>query len=203
MENYKSNSHKSKEEQKRRTPEKKVQKVVTGTVKTKKKSEVRKFADVLVSEDIEHVKSYIWMDVLIPTIKNTIAEIVKNSVDMILFGETRKSNKRPSASKVSYNRYYEEPNGRREYSAKARTGFDYDDIVFDNRADAESVLDAMNDIIEQFNIVSVADLYDLADVSTTNYATNKYGWTDISGAKAVRLSNGDYMLKLPRALPID
>ena len=61
MEDYKSNSHRSKEELKK----KEVGKVVTGEVKTKKKTEVRKFADTFISEDIANVKSYILMDVLI------------------------------------------------------------------------------------------------------------------------------------------
>lgn len=60
----------------------------------------------------------------------------------------------------------------------------------------------MNDIISQYGVVSVLDLYDLADVSTDNYAANKYGWTDISGCKAIRVRDG-YILKLPRALPLN
>ena len=39
MEEYKPNSHKSKEEQKNLVPEKRVEKVISGTVKSKKKSE--------------------------------------------------------------------------------------------------------------------------------------------------------------------
>mgnify|MGYP000019511991 CR=1 FL=1 len=35
----------------------------------------------------------------------------------------------------------------------------------------------MNEIIAQYEVVSVADLYDLANVSNDNYAANKYGWT--------------------------
>ena len=45
-------------------PTKKVEKVVKGTVKKKKKSEVSKFKDVFISEDANSVKNYIFMDVL-------------------------------------------------------------------------------------------------------------------------------------------
>lgn len=183
--------------------EKRLEKVVTGTARTRKKSEMRKFADVFISEDATSVKSRIVMDILVPTIKTTISEIVKTSIDILLFGESRRSDRRSVASKVSYSRYYNEPNDRREQIVgRSRNSFDYDDIVFSSRGDAEAVLSAMEDSINQFGIVSVGDLYDLAEISTNNYAINNYGWTDLRSADIVRLRTGEYIIKLPKALPI-
>lgn len=82
MEEYKPNSHKSKEEQKDLVPEKRVEKVISGTVKPKKKSEMQKFADVFISEDVNNVKSYIVMDVLVPAIKKAISDIVTNAAGL-------------------------------------------------------------------------------------------------------------------------
>ena len=48
MEDYKSNSDKSRQEQK---SEKKVEAVITGTAKTRKKGDMQKFADVFIAED--------------------------------------------------------------------------------------------------------------------------------------------------------
>ena len=202
MEEYKSNSHKAREERKETLPEKKVEKVISGTAKSKKKNELKKFADVFISEDANNVKSYILLDVLVPAVKKAISDIVTNGIDMILYGESGRTKKNSTASKISYRSYYEKENNRRDYTnQRARSGFDYDEIIFENRGDAEAVLDAMNDIISQYNVVSVLDLYDLADVSTDNYTAKNYGWTDISGCKAVRVNDG-YVLKLPRALPL-
>ena len=205
MEQYGPNSHKSKETQKEGAapPDKKVEKVISGSAKPKKKGEMQKFADVFISEDVGNVKSYILMDVLVPAIKKAISDIVTNGIDMILYGETGRTRKASSGTKVSYGKYYDrEPDRRRDRSISSRGGYDYDDIVFETRGDAEKVLDSMNDIISQYGVVSVLDLYDLADVSTDNYAANKYGWTDISGCKAIRVRDG-YILKLPRALPLN
>ena len=200
MEEYKPNSHKSKEEQKNLVPEKRVEKVISGTVKSKKKSEMQKFADVFISEDVNNVKSYIVMDVLVPAIKKAISDIVTNGIDMILYGETGKSKKNSTASKVSYQKCYD--SGKKDYTApKSRTSYEYDELLFETRGDAESVLDAMNEIIAQYEVVSVADLYDLANVSNDNYAANKYGWTDIAGCRAVRVRDG-YILKLPKPTPV-
>jgi len=200
MVEYKPNSHKSKEE---RIPERKVEKVVSGTVKPKKKSNIQKFADIFISEDVSNVKSYILLEVLVPAIKKAISDIVTNGIDMILYGG-RTINKSSTASKVSYQRYYDRTDEqRRNYStSSARNGFDYDELIFPTRGDAEAVLDAMNEIISQYGIVSIMDLYDLANVSTDNYQLNRYGWTDISGCKAIRVRDG-YILNLPRPLPIN
>lgn len=200
MEEYKPNSHKSKEERKELIPEKRVEKVISGTVKSKKKSEMQKFANVFISEDVKNVKSYVVMDVLIPAIKKAISDIVTNGIDMILYGEAGKSKKTSTASKVSYQKYYD--GGKKDYaSAKNRTSYEYDELLFETRGDAERVLDAMNEIIARYDVVSVADLYDLADVSNDNYAANKYGWTDIAGCRAVRVNDG-YILKLPKPTPL-
>lgn len=202
MEEYKPNSHKYKEDQNRSAPEKKVEKVIAGTVKSKKKSEIRKFTDVFISEDIDNVKSYILLDVLIPAIKKAISDIVTNGIDMILYGETGKIKSNSTASKVSYRSYYDGRNGRRDYSSiRTKIGYNYDDIIFDNRGEAEDVLLRMDELISTYGLVSVADLYDLVGV-TGNYTDNKYGWTNIRSASVIRVRDG-YMLKLPKALPLD
>lgn len=153
-----------------------------------------------ISEDVNNVKSYIVMDVLVPAIKKAISDIVTNGIDMILYGEAGKSKKNSTASKVSYQKYYD--GGKKDYAApKSRTSYEYDELLFETRGDAESVLDAMNEIIAQYEVVSVADLYDLANVSNDNYAANKYGWTDIAGCRAVRVRDG-YILKLPKPTPL-
>ena len=54
---------------------------------------------------------------------------------------------------------------------------------------------------EAYQVVSVADFYDLVGVSG-NYTDNKYGWTDIRNASVIRVRDG-YMIKLPKALPLN
>lgn len=183
--------------------EKNVVPVVSGVAKTKKKSEVKKLTDIFIAEDISNVKSYVVMDVLIPAVKKAISEIVSNGVDMILYGESGRNKKHGTASKVSYGGFYKNERDRRDHrDTRLRSGLDYDDIIFDARGDADAVLTAMDEIIDKYTFVTVADLYDLAEVSTNNYALNKYGWTDIRTAQVVRVRDG-YMIKLPRALPLD
>ena len=200
---YKPNSNRYKKEQSNALAErKKIEKVVTGKVKTKKKSEIRKLKDTFISEDVSNVKSYIVMDVLIPAAKKAISDIVRDGIDMILYGDTRSGRSSSGASYVSYRSYSDrDRRDTRRESSRTRVGYDYDDIILESRAEAEEVLRRMDELIETYGIVSVADLYDLVGKSC-NYTDNKYGWTNIRNAEPVRVRDG-YLLKMPKAGPID
>jgi hypothetical protein len=202
MREYQPNSHKSKEEKATEAPtkEKRVQKVVNGKVKTKK-NEGRKLASMFISEDAANVKSYIVLDVLIPAIKKAILDIVTDGADMILYGGSG-SNKRKTGNKISYRSYYDDKkDDRRDGGLRAKGRFDYDDLVFDSRGECEAVREQMVDLIDTYGFVTVADMYDMAALPAP-YTSNKYGWTNIRTAETVRIKDG-YVLKLPKAMPID
>jgi hypothetical protein len=142
-------------------------------------------------------------DVLIPSFKKAIQDIVTNGIDMLLYGKVSGNRSGSNVSRISYGSYYSgsrlsEPSNKPERSSV----FDYDNIVFGNRGDAEAVLSAMDDIMDRYGFVSVGDFYDLADVPNNNYTVEKYGWKDIRSAQVIRARDG-YVIKLPRAIPIN
>lgn len=199
-EDYKPNSHKFREDQTTAPNEKKqIEKVVRGSVKTRPKRGVSKLADVFVSEDISNVKSHIMMDVIVPAVKKVISDIVRDGIDMLLYGDTR--GKQNSSSYISYRDYTNSnTSSNRSINSPSRTGYNHDDIILETREEAEEVLERMDELIEAYGVVSVADLYDLIGKSC-NYTDNKYGWTNIRNAEPIQVRDG-YMLKLPKALPI-
>lgn len=204
MENYSPNSHKYREENKSTPAERpKMDKVVKGTVKTKKKGEIHKLKDVFISEDAANVKTYLLMDVLLPAVKNLIEDTVTNGIRMILRGETaarRDDGRRSGASRVSYDRLYNGGRDDRRSDNRARVGYTYDDLSFPNRGDAEVVLSRLDEAVEAYGIVSVADMYDLAGV-TPNHTDYNYGWTNLRNA-SVRPTRDGYIIDMPKALPI-
>ena len=189
--NYQSNSHKSK----RNSVEdkNKVDKIVKCKVKTKKKNGI---LSSFINDDLQDIKKYIVEDVLIPTIKKTITDVVKNSIDMFFYGEVSRPN-RSNSSRISYSSYYD----RDREPRRRRNDLLIDDIVLESRAEAEEVLDRLDEMIEEFGMASVLNLYDLIGV-TAPFTADKYGWTDIRNATAVRVRDG-YLLKLPRVMPLD
>lgn len=209
MEEYKSNSNKSREKAEKQLPaeEPKVGKVISGTAKPKKKSGVQKFADVFIAEDISNVKSYILNDIIIPTIKRVLYDSFTDGLDMILNGSGNRRHGRREGTRYSYDKAYTRASYQRdrrdESTVRARSGFDFDNILFQNRGDAERVLMELEELISQYEIASVQDLYSAADLSCP-YTYNNYGWTDLRSADVVRARDDEgYYIKLPRALPIN
>lgn len=191
MTDYKPNSHKSKENVK----EKKVEQVTKA--KIKKKNSIAKAASSIISEDANNVKSYILMDILIPAFKKAISDIVTNGIDMILYGEEGHS-KKSKTSYISYDRFSSD---KKEQKYRVNKSYSMDDIILDSRGEASEVLTRMDELIDTYGFVTIADLYDLIGVSC-NYTDNKYGWTSLRTAEIVRIRDG-YRLKLPKAYIID
>lgn len=203
MDNYKPNSQKSREEVKNE-PHK--EKVISGAAKPQQKNEFQKFVDDFANDSSNALK-----DIFIASIKGAISSVVVGSVraiaDMITssvnnkLGDPNKGSS-PSGSRVSYQRYYDNRDDFRSSRFDRRETLDYDNIIFAYKSDAERVLNTMNDSIKRFGLVSVGDLYDFADIPTSNYMVGKYGWMNLSTATIVPVRDG-YLLKLPRALALD
>ncbi len=201
--NYRPNSNSSRanSDSQNKKIEKKVEKVVTGDVITKKKGTLQKLGDIFLPNDITNIKDYFLMDIIVPSLKKGLHEIGQAIIDE-MFGGSRR---RGSEAKVQYGNCYssgKDRDSRRPNTRYVSTQAEYDDLIFDTRSNAERVLDGMYDILDKFHIASVSDLYDLAGVSTNNYNLNDYGWTDIRGAQIVHTRDG-YLLKMPRAMPLD
>lgn len=194
MENYmKPNSFKSKEENKEPVEEKKrLEKVITGTVKTKKKSGLSKVFSGIVSEDAANIKGYIVNDVVIPSIKKGIMEIVS-----LILGE--RPRKTSSIPRVSYRSYYDEPRAREPIQTAPR--YSYEGIVLDSRGEAEEVLSTLCEALEVYGFVSINDLYDTVGLTSQNYTDANYGWDDLSTARVDRTRDG-FELRMPKPIPL-
>lgn len=203
MDNYQPNSHRFREEAKNANViREKQQKIVKNPVKIRQ-NELKKLSDVFISEDISNVKSYLVIDVLVPAVKKLISDIITDGTDMLLFGNNgRRSAKSSSGFKISYGSFFNGGRDQRQTDTRPKNRFDHEDIVYDSRAEAEAVRTQMNEVIERYGFVTVADMYDIAG-STAPYTSDKYGWMNIRTAEVIRLRDGGYILKLPKASAID
>ena len=187
---------------------KRVEKVVTGKTSTRKRSLLKRFADIFLSEDVGDVKTYLVYDVLIPAIKENVADMINGAVGMLFFGEATRRVKKPvggtTGSKFNYNAISTPATRERmpNYS-RSRIAHNFDDVIFETRAEAELVLDGMVEILNsEYRQVTVADFYDLAGM-TTSFTDNKYGWTDLRGARVVGSASRGYSIDLPRCMALE
>lgn len=175
-----------------------------GKARVQKKSGFSKLTNTIISEDAQNVKSYIVMDVLIPSFKKAISDIVTNGIDIILYGEAGRT-KKSNAGRVSYRNYYDDvdrTSRSRDIRERADTRSSrgpvslFDDVEVDTRGEAEDILSRMSEYLEAYPVISVADMYDLANITSFPHTYNNYGWRSVADAKVVRTNNG-YLIKMP------
>ena len=202
-ENYKSNSFKSKEVPDTVPNAKKLQRVTTGEITTRKKSFLRKAADIIINQNVDNIKDYVIFDVIIPSIRNTVNDTLISIVEM-LFGSRRKSNGTPT---TSYSAYYKngqsttKPANQDNRGSLGLSKRDFDEVIVENRWEAEDIIDQMVSCIAEYGSVSIADFYELVGIQS-NFTDNKYGWTNLSSAMVERVGGG-YLIKLPPTVKLD
>ena len=95
----------------------------------------------------------------------------------------------PAPNRVAFYRKPGDIYERREPSLRNRSRHNFDDIILDSRGEAEEVLSHLVDLVDDYGMASVADLYDLVGI-TSNFTDNKYGWTNLSSASVSRVRDG-------------
>lgn len=181
-------------------------KITTGKVTVKKKSELRKLADVFIAEDIKKVRDSIIYDYVVPAVRNLIVGALSEAVRMTFQG----GSPRPYNASTTFNqwtpvqptgaRYWTNPNtptATPAYPSYGGATNSYQDVVFASRRDAENVLSEMIQTIATYGRVTISDFYDLVGV-TSDYTDCAYGWTDLQTA-TIHAVGGGFIISLPRA----
>ena len=203
---YKSNSNKSRDNENSAPKERHIEPVITGTAVVKERSTIGKIKDSIIAESFANVISYLCTDVVIPSFKALFCDLVDKGARRWMYGKSADA-RQSNTSKISYGSYFNGGPGTvriGEPSKALMSGsvYDYGDIFFNSRGDAEAVLESMCDLLEFQQVVSVGDLYDLSGVQTTNYLVNNYGWTSLIGAKVMDSDNGYFIKFQTRAKEI-
>lgn len=201
MEDYKPNSNKYHMGKAKEESEIHRESVVKGKVSIRQKSSIQKAIEVFFVKDVEDVKNYLIYDVLLPELKDALYNLINNGAQMFLYGNAR--NKRyPNNNggiRISYNKCSENPKIEHSSSNNGlRNGTRLDDVTFEDRSDAEEVLNSMVDILETYGSVSIAEFCELAN-RPDEYTDRKYGWTNLATAEVRRMSGGGYYIKFPKA----
>ena len=204
---YQGNSKKDKEVTK---PTKHVEKVISSEVVVHKKPLSRKFKDLIVGADFKSVTQYVIYEVLIPAARNTIVDASTKGIERMMYGESAIRRRNLGAGpRITYNNPINRP-GYRDSAHPRPTPLvpgesrsprhNRDDFILSSREEAELVLERMNDIIETYEVVSVADLNDLVGFPTS-YVDNKWGWSYLGEVQIQQIREG-YLINLPSAEPI-
>lgn len=199
---HKYKAEKSKNENMNQKSREKISPVVKrDQIVSTKKPLGKKFAETFMTEDAKDVKTWLFMDVIIPGVKNTILDILS----MMFFGEIdsrgrrerNRSRRERYDDRTDYRSYYRGSSS--DYRRRSRDdGYynsddrvDFRNIVVRNRDDAERIINAMRDRIRNTDegTVSIAELLDLIE-APSRYTDGNYGWDDERDIGIRRVSSG-------------
>ena len=176
-------------------------KVVTGNVTIKKKSEGRKILEKIFPSAGSDLKTTLMDDVIFPMLKNGLWEAVGRILWPNGDGPVRSSSF-GGGTRINYSGF-SKPQARQHYiPAGSTVGFDYDRIAFETRGDAEAVLMALDENIDAYGFATVGAFYEAAGVTTNNAQVEKFCWRSIGDAKVAQVGGG-WIIRMPRPMPLD
>lgn len=182
--------------------QKRSRKVATvGKITTKEPGNGKKLLSKIFQGDFKTVGSYLLGDILLPTVKDTLSDILHSTIDILVsgdsYGYSRSRRSRRDKDRVSYNKI--------SSSKKRDDDKDYahpreylKEITFEEAGDAEEILDALLTIIEEDGQVSVAEYYEACNLPS-NFTDNKRGWDSLASARVKRVRGG-YIINLPKPI---
>jgi hypothetical protein len=209
---YQGNPNKDKE----KIPEKKIEKVVTGEVINKPKSIGRKFKDIFFGGELKAAARFVTADVILPAFRDLLVGAVTEGTRRIVYGESMYHRRRPYEyrPRVSYNnpvsrpyttaysypRDPRDPRDRPNLPDQPSRSWrqerpESNEIILAQRTDAELVVERLIDIIEKYEVASLADLYDLIGQQSSPI-DNKWGWTYLRNVEVRQVRDG-YLIDLP------
>lgn len=176
-----------------------VKPVITGKVTKKDKGLLNGF----IEEDAKTIASSIKNDILVPTIKDLIANGVKMAIDMLLFGESNGgySYHGPRKGGTSYDKMYtNRATASTGIKVTPKTRYDIDVLTFDQRIDAELVLESLSDHMETYKCFSIANYYQACGRPYV-YTDDNYGWYTMQGISIVHVPGG-WAIDFPKPEPL-
>lgn len=177
-----------------RPPLKEVKQMPKGRVMRKKKTFVQSVAETLVGSGSDSIGSYILYEVLLPAFKGMVKDAVTGGVEKLLGESVGSSSRRDKErSSISYGKYFDRKDERR---VSRRDRFGLNDIYFKDHEDAEEILDRMCERLEDYEELTVAEFFDMANIDGATWAHEKYGWTNLKRARLTHTRHG-YAIILP------
>lgn len=184
---------------------KKVNPVIPGA-KPVTRPATRRFMDYMFAESPKSLAGKVGRDVIVPRLKAGFEETVRSFLSGMLWGNGGSpvnqmiKGQTMRVGGMNYSQITPSTTGLAIQANQSRTGGNYQDIVMPSQQQAEVVLANMFDLLNEYRVVTVANLYELANMSAAISDYN-FGWTSLDGARISKVREG-FLLELPRPVII-
>lgn len=206
MPDFPANSQKAAKETE---PRERVKAVTSAEAVRRKRGLGTKFRETFFGGNGRDALSYMTEEVVVPSIRDLLYDALHAGLDQIVYGSARSGRRKPSgplgmntvnSSRVAYDQINKGQPTQASRLGNRTTQHKFDDLIIPTLQEANDVLDQMYDVLSRYGQVSQADLYVSVGIRP-EHTDEKWGWTNLRGATAVRFSRGrteGYLLKLPR-----
>lgn len=166
--------------------------------KVKRHDDVKLF-DIFFAGDWKSSIKIAFTEVIVPKIADMVVDSVSAAIRALVYGDGYSP--APKAKSGTTNVPYNVISSSRSVVARRTDRYNVSELIFEDRMDAENVLDRMFDTLKEYPIVTVLDFYDFAG-EDTRPTDRGYGWTTLKNARIDRVREG-YVIRLPKPQPID
>lgn len=186
-------------------PKKEIKPVVSGAKKVQRPAS-RRFFDYLFAESPKDLAKKVGRDVVVPRVKAGFEQAFNEFLAGMLWGNGM--NRPPSnivagavirpGGGINYQGISTQASSltQARQAVVNQSSGNYQDLVLPTQQFAETLLSNLIDLMNQYRVVAVADLYELAGM-TPAISDNSYGWTSLDTARISKVREG-FLLELPR-----
>ena len=181
--------------------------VADGLVVKAPRPMTRRFLDFVFAESPKELLVRVGRDTLMPRAKAGVEEALQNFIHGMFWGQGQ-----PPLSNIvkgtvlrgggmnyqaiSTGSALQQAQAQAAAAAPSRSSGNYEDLVCPTQDIAERLLAQLYEVFNQYRVVAVADLYEMANI-TPAASDNSFGWLSLDGARITKERNG-YVLALPR-----
>lgn len=151
-----------------------------------------------IANKIRDIGNSLFDTIIRPAMEDNAIDFFNEGVRMLIKGQSY--DVRPTGAPKAYNAPYRNRNRRAPQQNRQRKRpqeheHTFEDIYFDERRDAESVLGRMMERIADYEWATIGDLYSLVGV-TSNFTHERWGWSDLRHCRVIYTTEG-YVIDLP------
>lgn len=214
--NYQGNSNKAKS-QPALEPRPEPQKIVTGTVKEKKKTLGEKARELFLGDSAKGVLHYVFMEVIVPSAKDTFFQMVTTGASRMAYGDKGRGSSMGLPGFQGPKTNYQTPGTPLMRSFQGVQTIPYGatnfnpsglmphrsstDFLIHNRDDAMRVIEQMNTYVQQYGVVSLYDLKVFLGFEGVPWTDQNLGWNNLASARVDQVQGG-WLMVLPTPIPI-
>lgn len=172
--------------------------LVNGKLSDSKPSVFRNFKDEVIKSDFSSITSAVVSQIIIPKAVELITNAFESGVYMLFHGDLKgykSSNAKFNNGKTDYTIF--SSNNAKFVRNDGVGSINYRDVCVPDLESAKAIVMKIEDILDNYSEVSVADVYSISGIRYNNNELNYWGWRSIRKSPIIKTGNG-FIIKMPK-----